>query len=295
MLNQLRANHPYLYCILTMALFLLTMMFGANLFTLLLLLAGPAAVAPFETESYLLQAVNDLMGLLLAVLLLWRTRRLWVYTRRGRGFLDGLLVGMFPFVMLSFSLSVNLALIGPPEGAALKAGWRVAAFFLAMLMIGLAEESVFRGIIAQTLLEHFGPSRAGVWKACLLSGLLFGAGHMINLISSQPLGVLIQCCITASLGMLYAAVYFRTGNLWVLIFLHTLQDVAALIHTGLYDGTGDIGEVVSSYDPSMLMGVVVYLIPTVFLLRKKRCHEVALFWGMDPRLPADAGQPEQSV
>ena len=48
---------------------------------------------------------------------------------------------------------------------------------------------------------------------------------------------------------------------------------------------------VSSYDPSMLTGALIYLIPTVFLLRKRRNPEVAAFW---PRLepPRPAGNTE---
>ena len=92
------------------------------------------------------------------------------------------------------------------------------------------------------------------------------------------MGVLVQCCVTAALGMLYAAVYFRGGNLWVLVFLHTMQDTAALINMGLYQSTGSISGVVSSYDPSMLRGALIYLVPTVFLLRKSRLPEIAAFW-----------------
>ena len=167
--------------------------------------------------------------------------------------------------------------MGPPEGAVPKAAWRVVVFLITMFLIGLAEEALFRGVIAQTLLEHFGSDRAGVWKAVVLSGVLFGAGHMVNLLGSATLGVLIQCCITMALGMLYGAIYFRTGNLWVVVFLHMFQDVAALIQSGLYDGVGGVSEVVSTYDPSMLVSVLIYLIPTAFLLRKTRIPEIPLF------------------
>src|SRR5699024_1947492 len=114
-------------------------------------------------------------------------------------------------------------------------------------------------------------------KAVVLSGVLFGAGHMVNLLGSATLGVLIQCCITMALGMLYGAIYFRTGNLWVVVFLHMFQDVAALIQSGVYDGVGGVSEVVSTYDPSMLISVLIYLVPTVFLLRKTRIPEIPLF------------------
>lgn len=278
MLKRLRGNHPYLYCLLSVILFMACMALGLNLFAFLMALLAPEGVIrPFMTEEYLLQAVNDLIGFLVALVLLWRTGRMRVLTHRGTGFLDGLLVGMFPFVMLSLSLSLNVGIVGPPEGAVPKAAWRVVVFLITMFLIGLAEEALFRGVIAQTLLEHFGSDRAGVWKAVVLSGVLFGAGHMVNLLGSATLGVLIQCCITMALGMLYGAIYFRTGNLWVVVFLHMFQDVAALIQSGLYDGMGGVSEVVSTYDPSMLISVLIYLIPTVFLLRKTRIPEIPIF------------------
>ena len=117
-----------------------------------------------------------------------------------------------------------------------------------------------------------------MWKACLLSGVLFGAAHLTNLASSAAFGVLMQCCFTAALGALFAAIYFRTGNLWVVVFLHGAMDVASLLIGGLY-GTTTVAESVSSYDASMLLTVLVYLIPLVFLLRKKKLPEVQLYWG----------------
>ena len=103
----------------------------------------------------------------------------------------------------------------------LRTGWQIAWYFIGMFTVGVAEEFLFRGVIAQTLLEHFGTSRAGIWKACLLSGLFFGGAHLTNILSSAPFGVLMQCVFAASLGVMLAAIYFRTGNLWVTVFLHS--------------------------------------------------------------------------
>ena len=147
-----------------------------------------------------------------------------------------------------------------------------------MMMVGVAEEFAFRGVIAQTLLEHYGTSRGGIWKACIVSGLLFGAGHLTNILGSEPFGVLMQCLFAAALGVLFAAIYFRTGNLWVTVFLHGAMDVASMLIGGLY-GTTTLSESVSGYDASMLLTVVVYLLPVAFLLRKKKLPEVQLYWG----------------
>ena len=184
MLKRMRAAHPFLYCILAVVLFLAVMRAGTTLFVLVLTLLGPAVYWPFAQEDFLLQSVNELFGVL-AGCSCSAHRAAVVYRQRGRGFLDGLLVGMVPFVMVSLAFSVNLQ---PGPEAVFKPAWQIAVFFLCMFLISLAEETLFRGVIAETLLEHFGPGRAGVWKACLLSGLLFGSGHLVNLLSSAPVG-----------------------------------------------------------------------------------------------------------
>ena len=46
---------------------------------------------------------------------------------------------------------------------------------------------------------------------------------------------------------------------------------------GLY-GTTTVADSVSTYDISMLASLAVYLIPTAFLLRRKKLPEVQLYW-----------------
>ena len=110
-----------------------------------------------------------------------------------------------------------------------------------------------------------------------MSGVLFGAAHLTNILSSAPFGVLMQCVFAASLGTLFAAIYFRTGNLWVTVFLHGAMDISSMLIGGLY-GTTTVAEAVSGYDASMLLSVLLYLIPTAFLLRRKKLPEVQLYW-----------------
>jgi len=202
-----------------------------------------------------------------------------------------LLVGMYPLVLIGYSLYTKL-MFGMPEDGQLQPAFSIFSFFLSMALVGVAEEFIFRGVIAQSLLERFGTGRAGVWKACLLSGLLFGAAHLTNLLSSAPFGVLMQCVFAASLGTLFAAIYFRTGNLWVTVFLHGAMDIASMLVGGLY-GTEDVAESISGYDASMMLSILIYLIPTLFLLRKKKIGEVALYFGRDCAQAA-APAPEEN-
>lgn len=275
MLKRLRTAHPILYCILSEVLFLGSMVVFSLLATIVLAAAG----ADFDTmDGYLFGSVQEAVGLAVALLLLARTGRLDLLRRRGCGFLNGLLVGMYPLFFIGYTFFGTLA-FGRPDTPLLPLP-RILTFLLNMILVGVAEELVFRGIIAQTLLERYGTARAGVWKACLVSGALFGAAHLSNLLGSEPFGVLMQCVFAGSLGVLFAAIYFRTGNLWVLVFLHGAQDAASLLAGGLY-GTENMSTAVSSYDSTMLLSVLVYLIPTFFLLRKKKIGEVSLYFGKD--------------
>ena len=273
MLQRLRKKHPIWYSVLSEVLFLAGLLLVSFVVTFVLLFAG---ISPASMDEYLFSCIQELAGIGIAVFLLARTNRLTLLRRRGSGFFNGLLVGMYPLVLIGYSAFSTL-MFGLPGGQ-MKPAWQIITFFLGMTLVGVAEELIFRAVIAETMLEHFGTSRAGVWKACLLSGVFFGAAHLSNLLSSAPLGVLMQCAFTAALGTLFAAIYFRTGNIWVTVFLHAAMDIAAMLAGGLY-GTETVADSVSTYDLTMLLTVVIYLLPAAFLLRKKKLPEVQLYWG----------------
>ena len=273
MLKRLRKEHPILFCILAEVAFLASLFVTDLVFTLVLVLLR---VDISGLDTYLYSALQELVGVLVAVLFLARTGRTGLLRRRGSGFFNGLLVGMYPLVFIGYTAFGSLVL-GRPENGVLQPAARICTFLVSMAMVGVAEEFLFRGVVAETLLEHFGTSRTGVWKACLLSGVLFGAAHLTNILGSAVFGVLMQCVFAASLGTLFAAVYFRTGNIWVTVFLHGAMDITSMLIGGLY-GTTTVAEAVSGYDVSMLLSVLLYLIPTAFLLRKKKLPEVQLYW-----------------
>ena len=262
MLKRLRAKHPVGFCVLSEVLFLGSLLLASYLIVFALVLFG---VDLERVDSYFLSAVQEAVGMVVALVILGRTGKMYLLRRRGSGFFNGLLVGLYPIALISYN-AYNTLLFGRPEGDMLPA-WNIVWFLIGMTSVGVAEEFLFRGVIAQTLLEHFGTSRAGVWKACLLSGLYFGAAHLTNLTGSAPLGVLMQCVFAASLGTLLAAVYFRTGNIWVTVFIHAAMDITSMLVGGLY-GTQSVADSISTYDITMLASVAVYLIPTAFLLRK---------------------------
>ena len=68
--------------------------------------------------------------------------------------------------------------------------------------------------------------------------------------------------------------------------LHSLSITAF----GPFAGTETVASAVSSYDPTMLFSVFIYVLPAAFLLRKKKIGEVSLYFGRDLAKPAPAAE-----
>lgn len=118
MLKRLRTAHPILYCILSEVLFLGSMVVFSLLATIVLAAAG----ADFDTmDGYLFGSVQEAVGLAVALLLLTRTGRLDLLRRRGCGFLNGLLVGMYPLFFIGYTAFGTLAFGRPGHAAAAAA------------------------------------------------------------------------------------------------------------------------------------------------------------------------------
>lgn len=272
-LQTLRRAHPVPYSV------------GAALAAVLLILLAGFAVqlaALFfpQADYYVLIFLQEALAALLVYGLACVSGCSRLLLQKGCGFGRGLLIGMYPLVLIAFAGAANLAL-ALSERPAWAPWYHILAFLGAMFLIGVTEELAFRGLAAGTLLEGFGTDRAGVWKAAALSGLLFGAAHLSNALGASLSGVCIQMAVTSVLGMLFAAIYFRSGNLWVTILLHAAMDAAGLVGSGLFTGVsgGDtVAETISAYSLINLTPVITYLFPTLFLLRRAKLPEIQSLW-----------------
>ena len=163
MLKRLRAKHPVGFCVLSEVLFLGSLLLASYLIVFALVLFG---VDLERVDSYFLSAVQEAVGMVVALVILGRTGKMYLLRRRGSGFFNGLLVGMYPLVLIGYSLYTKL-MFGMPEDGQLQPAFSIFSFFLSMALVGVAEEFIFRGVIAQSLLERFGTGRAGADAVCL--------------------------------------------------------------------------------------------------------------------------------
>lgn len=190
----------------------------------------------------------------------------------GKQFGKRLLVGGYFLLIGVSSLIQNLA---SADRGTIRSPGHLLLFVLSMLMIGVAEEITFRGVIATLLFRQYGKTTSGVWFCVIASGILFGCPHLINAIGggSAFTGVLVQAVSAVGSGMVFTAMYYRTRTIWVPILLHAWIDFAGLIVSGLY-GEGTIGTVISSYSLWQMVSVLPYLIIAAYLLRDTKMQEI---------------------
>lgn len=141
-------------------------------------------------------------------------------------------------------------------------------FFFAIyaFIIAVAEESIFRGIILQTLLPK------GVLQALFLSSLIFALLHISNLFAGWPWTYVSgQVLITFGDGLAYAVMRVRTGSIWPAILLHCLADF------GAFAATGGTGIKAPSLLISLLAGGSICLVDIIYAaiaLRSSKLHEI---------------------
>ena len=104
---------------------------------------------------------------------------------------------------------------------------------------GFGEEVMFRGLGVANYMRKI--RSAGQIKVIFwLSSIVFGLIHLSNLLAGgDTMSVVIQSVYAIGVGMLFGAVYLRTGNLWPTILAHWSVDFMEFIRVDL-SGSGGV-------------------------------------------------------
>ncbi|MDY6308505.1 MAG: CPBP family intramembrane glutamic endopeptidase [Lachnospiraceae bacterium] len=147
-------------------------------------------------------------------------------------------------------------------------------FFSFVLLVGILEETVFRGIIEGTLLsvhlkrlKNPAPYTLRLFAA-LFSGMLFGFCHIINISwADNPTAIFIQMIQNVVIGIYFSLIYAYQENVIGMILLHTLYDFTSLFMSGIY-GIGSMQTTVEQLSPESLWLLLIYIIPSLYLVFK---------------------------
>ncbi len=279
-MTELRKHHPIIYCVIAAAVGLGAMMLLDWLWGLGVdagALAGIDAAVPDLGGSLV-----KLVPFVLALVLLCATGKAGLLGRTA-GFGRGLACGAFLIVFALLATAMGVSRVVEGDGTVPGAG-AVVAFVLYYLLVGLGEETLGRAVVAETLLERFGLERRGILAACGLSGLIFGLMHLVNLAFSPAASVVAQVVSATFAGILLAAIYFRSGNIWATVVLHALYDMAGSVSSLLQTSSAAtaapvdaaLAQTLSLVMP-MAFGLLIGCI-ALFLLRKSKIAQVQEAW-----------------
>ncbi|HHB0225220.1 CPBP family intramembrane glutamic endopeptidase [Staphylococcus aureus] len=181
---------------------------------LLVFLIGKALPFSNYTNNFISRTVVSL----LLVFILIKRDNLSVFFLNKK-FLKGLYLGKWLILII---IANALSALKVFDSINFTAG-TIFLLLASNFMIAFFEEVLTRGIIFNQLLKEY-----SVTKAALLSSVIFGVVHLINLTHNPDfVGVLTQVIYTFFIGVLFAAVYYATKNLWSAIFLHFILDLSS--------------------------------------------------------------------
>jgi uncharacterized protein len=196
-------RHPYWFvALLEMVVVLVYLLAGATAHFLKLSNLGLYGLANL--------GLTIIVAALLTVMAWWKATGFRSPQRRG-----DLLYFLVPFLpmIINFVPGVQVASLR-----------QLAEILAISLMVGFAEEAIFRGLMLNTLKAH------GLWKAAVITALLFGLTHAMNLLAGKSiLEDAAQIFYAVAMGFAFAALVLLTGLLWPLVLAHFLIDFVNFI------------------------------------------------------------------
>ena len=94
-----------------------------------------------------------------------------------------------------------------------------AVYFTAMILTGIAEELLFRGLLFRAM------AKDSMKSAVILTSILFGMGHIVNLFNGNSDNVLATICqlfYAAAVGFLFAAVLLTSESIIPCMITHSV-------------------------------------------------------------------------
>lgn len=251
--------------------------------------AIPAAFIAFIVIDLVLQALGELLSLLpkaplfhyLAESILIIVPIAFVFLfgflsifKKGH-FLRGLICGL-PYIIVQLLMLALLLrkYLGDPE-----ASWQpwhlIVSGLFTVLGIGIREECIYRGVIQNIVAKKYANSVKGIWLTAIVAAVIFGLSHIGNLfVGVNPSAVFDQVCNAMFSGLIFGAIYLRSGNIWSLILLHTLIDTVGLIPSTFLGITLTDNLNRMSFSWLSLLYWAVKLGYAAFLLRPAKCKEI---------------------
>lgn len=197
----------------------------------------------------------------------------YVFTEKKEGFFKSIILGA---PMLFIAVACFFSSIASLDGIYIG---NLINLALLCLAIGLTEEFLCRGWIQNEFIERFGRNRKQVILSIILASLVFGIMHITNIGAGQTVfETILQIIQATAAGTLLGSIYYRTKNIWSVVFIHGIYDFALMLEevNSLKDcTTGTVTTNIFLYNIyGTILVIALYIIATILVLRKTKINKL---------------------
>ena len=223
-------------------------------------------------------AITGPIGMVLSVVIMMGVYKLW-FRPEFEGMLKGdlplgFLLGLIELIYVVVTFAVSMMF-----GYELNIKPLTSVIIFSSLGAGLGEEFIFRGVLISTLMRQW-KDQNKFRSAAVLSGIVFGLIHATNVFAgADPLRTLLQVIGAVGIGVIFTAVYLRSGSILPCMFYHTLHDIIAIAGESEVTETGIItaSKINMGDGANLLMSLVLAAI-ALWLLRPEKNEEMRALW-----------------
>ena len=188
-------------------------------------------IAAFDLELYIW--INVAAQLLLTLALIALSQKLGIHHGEDyhlssipKGLYMGLVCLIRGLVFFAVNLCGNIGYAHVPK----------PSYFLACVMIafttGFFEEVLCRGFGYNNLKKHYGDSWNGTKKSIIISSLIFGLAHLVNLSGYNLQAILdttAQIISAIIIGVYFSLIYIQSKSMWAVVISHAVADGAIFL------------------------------------------------------------------
>lgn len=194
---------------------------------------------------------------------------LWVY--RGGSFFKTINAGQY---VLYYGIAIAYLFISKSLNMTFKSPLGIVSAIVYIIGIGFHEETIFRGLVANFIGKKYMKDLKGFYFSVAMTSVLFGLIHLVNMTRGvQLLSAVVQSLVAISLGAVFTAIYYRGGNLWALMFLHSVIDLGPLFQTLFTVNEGGAAGAINTLGIMNLIPIIPNVIALVWILRKSKAQE----------------------
>lgn len=231
----------------------------------------------FQWDSNPIMGIDKLIAdIIVVILCCFMIKKMEIWDGAGfhkEGFGKGLLYGI-PFLVIGIA-SIFVSNMGMDFGQLSFLGVpHLIVFTINMLFVGANEEIWMRSFVLNSLIEKYGRDRKSLWKAMIVSSIIFGLIHIPNIFFMEPIALAVQVVNAMSAGILFAVIFIKCRNIWAGIVVHAMVDWCSLFIGNCFAG----GNTVLSMSMNGFQAISIILAgslpPVIFSLLFMFCNPI---------------------